>query len=100
MALIDWAGVARNALWILGLSVALAAWSYASWQAGVRRIGLRKALGRASFQASFNLGLLLFSIGLAWSAVRAWERIAWIALALAFTWQIVMALRQKRANGA
>ncbi len=99
MALIDWAGVARNALWILGLSLTLAAWSYASWQASVRRSGLRRALSRASFQASFNLGLLLFSCGLAWSATRVWERAAWIALALAFAWQLVVAVRQLRTDG-
>lgn len=92
--LIDWAALARNALWILGLSVALAAWSYASWQAGVQRIRLRQALRRPACQAPFYLGLLLFSAGLAWGARRTWELIAWIILAVAFAWQAASALRR------
>lgn len=98
MALIDWAGVARNALWILGLSVVLAAWSYASWQAGARQIGIRRALEGAAFQVPFSLGLLLFSVGLAWGATRTWERIAWLALTVAFAWQGIVALRHERAD--
>lgn len=91
--LVDWTGVARNTLWIVGLSVALAAWSHARWQAGTLHLGWRKMLERASFRAPFNLGWLLFSVGLAWGATRAWERVAWTILAITFAWQIVVALR-------
>lgn len=100
MDLIDWAGVARNALWILGLSVVLAAWSYASWQASIQRIGIRRVLEGAAFQVPFSLGLLLFSVGLAWGATRTWERIAWLALTVAFAWQSVVAVRHGRAGRA
>ncbi|MGQ9489821.1 MAG: hypothetical protein ACUVS6_03715 [Anaerolineae bacterium] len=95
--LIDWMGVARNALWILGLSIALASVSYASWQAHVLRCGLRRAFERAAFQVPFNMGLLLFSASLAWGAAPLWERLAWIGLALAFAWQVGLALRDDRA---
>jgi len=98
VALIDWTGVARNALWILGLSIALAAWSYATWQAHVLRCGLRRALARRAFQAPFNLGMFLFAVGLAWSASRLWERIAWLVLAVAFAWQVGVALWHDRAD--
>lgn len=93
MTQIDWAGVARNALWIVGLSVVLASWSWAGWLAHTQHIGLRKALEQAALQASFSLGLLLFSAGLAWGATQIWERIAWSIIAIVFVWQAIAALR-------
>ncbi len=93
-SLIDWAGVARNALWIAGLSLALAAFSYASWQARAQHSGLRKTLDGRAFQAPFSAGLLLFSVSMAWGAAAVWERIAWIILAAAFAWQAVYKGRQ------
>ena len=96
--LIDWIGVARNALWILGLSIVLAALSYALWWARISRHGLRRTLGRAAFQVPLNLGLLLFSISLAWGSWRIWERLAWIALAVAFACQVILALRTGRTG--
>lgn len=96
--LIDWLGVARNALWILGLSIALAAWSYVVWWARMSHCGLRRALARAAFQTPFNIGLLLFSVSLAWGSTRLWERLAWIALSVAFAWQVIVAVRPNRAN--
>ncbi len=97
MQLIDWVGVARNALWILGLSIALASWSHAVWWAHMARCGLRRALDRAAFQVPFNIGLLLFTASLAWGATRLWERLAWIALAVAFAGQAGLAVRAGRA---
>lgn len=95
--MIDWLGVARGALWIIGLSVALAAWSDAGWQAGAQRLGLRQALSRASFQAWFNFGLLLFAAGMAWGAAHAWQRIVWLILTALFIWQAATAWRRMRS---
>jgi hypothetical protein len=93
MDLIDWLGVARNALWILGLSIVLAAWSHLRWWAMSRQIKLRRAWEWPRFQAPFSAGLILFCISLAWSAARWWERGLWIALGAAFIWQLVIAWR-------
>lgn len=87
MELIDWARVARGALWIGGLSVALAAWSYAFWRARDRHVPLQQALARPRFQVTLNLGLAGFALGLAWGAATLWERLAWLALAIVFAWQ-------------
>lgn len=89
MTLIDWPGVARNALWILGLSIALAAWSHARWWAGMAGRKLRDILEWPRFQVPFAVGLTLFCVSLAWSAVRWWERGLWGLLALAFIWQVI-----------
>lgn len=84
--LIDWFGVFYNALWILGLAIALAAVSYADWRRRLSqpRLSLRQALGQPSFQAAWSLGLLLFCAGLALSRGPWWQTAAWAALALAF----------------
>lgn len=86
MSSIDWFGVFRNALWILGLAIALASVSYADWRRRLYQppMGLRSALGQPSFQAAWSLGLLLFCAGLALSDGPWWQTLAWAALALAF----------------
>lgn len=81
MELIDWGGVARSALWIMGLSLVLATCSYASWQSAQRRISLRKMLNRAAYQAAATTGLSLFAAGCAWGGLfnsgNAWLGSPW-----------------------
>ena len=95
--MIDWLSLIRNALWILGLSIVLAAWSCVSWLAARRRVRAWRALGWPVFQIPAAIGLMLFSISLAWGATRTWERLLWIALALAFLAQIVLVWREARS---
>lgn len=85
---IDWFGVFSNALWIVGLAVALAAVSYADWRRRLRhpRQTLRQALGRPAFQAAWSLGLLLVCVGLALTSEPWWQRLLWAALAVAFVY--------------
>lgn len=78
----DWLTLARGALWVSGLSLALAAWSHASWWASIRRLPLRRALDRNAFIAPFDLGLALFAAAMAWGALATWERVAWGAVSL------------------
>lgn len=89
--MIDWYGVFRNALWILGLAVVLAAFSYSDWQRSGQnpKPSLRQAMTAPAFQAAFGLGMALFCIGLALSSRRWWEIAAWAALALLFAWQAI-----------
>lgn len=86
MQVLDWGALARGALWIAGLSIVLAAWSYAYWQAREERIRLRDVLARPAFQLAFNGGLALFTGGLAWGSPMLWERLAGLAVALVFAW--------------
>ena len=93
MELIDWAGLARTALWIIGLSVLLAAASYTSWRASRDHVALRHALGRSGSQAALSCGMLLFAASMVWGATRLWERVAWAALLVAVGWQLWAAMR-------
>ena len=99
MDLIDWPALIRNALWILGLSVVLAAFSYVSWLAVGRGVRIWRALTWPAFAVPASLGLLLFSASLGWGAARAWERILWIFLAVAFLAQTILAWREAQRQG-
>lgn len=96
--MIDWYGVFRNALWIMGLAVVLAAFSYTDWQRNSQqpKRGLRQALAAPAFRAAFSLGMVLFCAGLALSSRRWWEIAAWAVLALLFAWQAVGAWLARR----
>ena len=99
MELFDWGALpARGALWIGGLSVALAAWSYAFWRSRDLHIPLRQALDERDFLLPFESGLALFAVGLAWGANAPWERLAWLVVAAAFIWQFAMHWRLAHAK--
>ncbi len=86
MQVLDWGTLARGALWIAGLSMVLAAWSFAYWQAREGHVPLRDMLGQPAFQLAFNGGLAMFTGGLAWGSPVLWERLAGLAVAFVFAW--------------
>jgi hypothetical protein len=96
--MIDWYGVLRNTLWIVGLAVALAAFSYAEWWRHLQapKQSLRQALSGAGFQAASGLGMVLFCAGLALGSDRWWQIAAWGVLGLLFAWQSVSAWQTLR----
>ena len=61
MTMIDWPSLARHALWILGLSIVLAAWSYVSWLAAQRKVRTWRATGWPAFEVPAAAGLMYFS---------------------------------------
>lgn len=98
MDAIDWPGLARGALWVLGLSIALAALSHLRWAAQRAGVPLRKAFGWDSFLAPSCAGLVLFAVGLSCGAAKVWERLAWAALAVLFAVQVARALINLRRD--
>jgi hypothetical protein len=93
----DWPDVARGALWILGLSIALAAWSYAYWWARQQQVSLRRVAGMPMFTIPFFTGLALFSAALAWGLESLWLRVVWAVVGAWCLWQVV---RSRRMAGA
>ena len=81
--MIDWGNLAVNALWILGCSLALAAFSYASWQASVHGEKITVSLKSPGIRLSLHLGGLLFCLGLALGADSLLEKIVWALLGIA-----------------
>jgi hypothetical protein len=82
--MIDWWGVFSNALWVLGLSVLLAAWSMAYYEA--QRTGQKtlELLGTRGYSWVVMVGLVLFCAGLAATEDRLWAQILWGLLGVAF----------------
>lgn len=78
--MIDVWGVIFNALWILGLAVLLAVWSYASYEARRIRRKTRTVLEGLGYALALDAGLLLFLAGMAATEDRWWARVLWIVI--------------------
>lgn len=74
--MIDWIGVAKHALWLLGGAILLAAWSYYRWLASVGAPGYAPARQRNWILCS-GAGAVLFSLGLTLTAGRMLEQVVW-----------------------
>lgn len=85
----DWMNVALNALWIAGLAILLAAFSYHRWVAAESSSSLRSVLSRRSWKLPRSCGALLTCLGVGYGlADRWWERTLWTGLALACAFQL------------
>ncbi len=96
LELIDWVGAGFSALWILGLSVNLAALGMADYHRARTGHRLREVWSEPGYQLTHNAGMMLVCFGLIGSARASWEQIIWGALALAFAvfgWQAYRARR-------
>jgi hypothetical protein len=87
---IDWASLGANAVWVLGLSIVLAALSYRAWLASAAR-GRTAADGSSaeSWRVPGAFGMLLATLG--WAAAQAghwWTRALCLALAVSFAWDV------------
>ena len=79
--LIDWRLVGFSAAWILGLAVVLAAFGFADFHARLHGSRFRDQVRLPAYQAPIDIGLALFSLGMAGSAGGVWEVALWGALA-------------------
>ena len=98
MNLVDWGNIAGNALWILGLGIALAAVSYTDWRASTVPIQRRVAFSAPSFLAPFNLGLTLFAAGFIYQNRQTWEAVLWAVLTCIFVISVFVNWRARDQN--
>ncbi|HDD24191.1 MAG TPA: hypothetical protein ENF52_02005 [Chloroflexi bacterium] len=96
--MIDWVGVAFNALWVLGAALILAALSFFRYDALQRGERLRTRLAAPDCQAWLSAGMALISVSLALLSHRWWERGLWALLALLNAWQVWVAWRTWKAE--
>lgn len=80
--MINWQSVIFNSLWIFGLALLLAAFSYHYWDASQHGRSLRTQLSHSSFLRFFWLAIFLVSIGLIGTSQQLWEMVTWGGLAL------------------
>lgn len=88
----DFRSVVAHSLWILGVAVVVAAFSYCQWLAQSQRRRLSQVLhGEAAWSRSVAVGLLLTATGfLLMRDHRWWERVMWttvLALAALDLWR-------------
>ena len=89
MTVIDWAYLGAHFLWIFGLSVILAAFSYHTWLS--REMGrpfasqFRERSWRIAFSA--GLSLILLSITVMPRSERWFTRLIALVIALVFAWR-------------
>ncbi len=80
--MINWQSLIFNSLWISGLAILLAAFSYHYWAASEQGRKLREQLSRPGFLGFFWLAMLLVSLGLLGTSQEPWEMAIWGGMAL------------------
>lgn len=93
MPIIPWLSLAANILWIAGLTLVLATFSYNRCMATRCKIGLARPNPQPATGPLLPIGLLLVSLGLAATSASWLERGIWLSIALLL---IAWAVRQKR----
>lgn len=88
-----WWSVLVNSLWVLGLAVLLASFSYHYGLAQQEERWLVQKLQSQAFRQVFWLGLALAGAGLAGTSDRVWELIIWILFTLYCLAFLVLARR-------
>jgi hypothetical protein len=92
--MIDWFDLALNALWIAGLAILLAAFSYHRWLATEHGLAFRELRSQRSWKLPFASGMLLVCSGVAGGLVeRWWERALWTVLGMWYAYQLMLVLR-------
>jgi hypothetical protein len=98
--MIDVWGVFSNSLWVLGLAVLLAVWSYASYEAGRRKQKVRHIIHELGYALALNAGMVLFLAGMATTEDRWWARGLWIVIGLGVIAESVWRIVQDRKVAA
>jgi len=98
--MIDVWGVFSNSLWILGLAVLLAVWSYASYEASRRKQKVRHVIRELGYALVLNAGMVLFLAGMATTEDRWWARGLWIIIGLGVIAESVWLVIQHRKAAA
>ncbi len=95
--MIDVWSVVSNSLWVIGLAVLLAIWSwarYAAYEAGVRT---RVILNQRKYVVALDVGLLLFVAGMATTEARPWARAVWAGLGVWVLGHAIVTARSRKS---
>jgi hypothetical protein len=91
-------GIATNGLWIVGLAILLATWSYGRWAAQNARVKTRIKLQELRYALALDLGLLLFVIGMAATESRRWAQVIWALLGLVVVGHAALRISTSRGS--
>jgi len=88
--MIQWSMVFANSMWILGLSVLLAAFSYRSYVKRALPESSNNEWNRRSYPFFSRVGFLLASMGLCLSSQSLVERAVWGMISLAILSEVLI----------
>lgn len=98
--MLDVWSLVTNGLWVLGLAVLLAIWSwarYVAYQAGVKS---RVILDQRQYAVALDVGLLLFIVGMAATEDRWWAQVLWGVLGIWVLGHAVLRVSGNRKRNA
>lgn len=93
--MIDWYGLATNALWISALALTMAILSFARWEANRQRKKLSQVLRERGWQVCLAVAGILFCGGLAATAEASWKTILWLGWLVIFSVQLFITIFAK-----
>jgi hypothetical protein len=70
--------ILANTLWVIGLAIVFAVWSYARYTAKVEHVPVKNKLNVLKYALVMRGGLFLFLCGMALTERRPFARILWI----------------------
>jgi hypothetical protein len=95
--MVDWRMVTGNGLWILGLSMLLALYSFASWLASVSHRSRREVSADPWIRVSSAIALGAVLAGWIWTQADRWpERVIGVALIGMCAWKVAAHIRTHR----
>lgn len=83
-----------NSVWIMGLAVLLATFSYYYWQATDRQQSFMEQFNQPSFRRASWLGMSLVGIGLAGTSHYPWEIAVWLLFVTICAVQFIRSWRE------
>lgn len=92
--------VVANSLWILGLAILLAVWSYARYTAHASGLRIKVKLNTLKYALVLNVGLLLFLCGMVFTEERWFIKIVWILLTIGVIVESGMRIQQHKKDKA
>ena len=95
ISLIDWGSLAANALWVVGLALALASLSFAYFEASSNQVRLGAILQQRRFDLTLNLAGILFCAGLAATSRQILEITLWVVLVILFLISMLISLHKR-----
>ncbi len=81
-------------MWIFGLTIALATFSYASWQAWSAHEPLRRTFDNPRLRSALSFAGFFFCLGMADASRAIWQVVIWLGLAVLFIWQVFLSARK------
>jgi hypothetical protein len=96
--MINWADLAINTAWILGLTMILATLSYADWARHCEGTRLRDVMGRITYRFLLNGGMILVCLGLLGGGRSTLERVLWGLMAAWFAADVALAWRNRQTQ--